>query len=602
MTNFTDLGLSAPILKALSGENYETPTPIQAQAIPTVLEGRDLLGIAQTGTGKTAAFALPIIHRLAADKRAPLHKGCRVLVLSPTRELATQIAESFRTYSRLVGLNVAVVFGGVGHVPQMRTLARGVDVLVATPGRLLDHLKGRSLDLSGTEIFVLDEADQMLDLGFLPSIRRIVSHLTKNRQNLFFSATMPPEIGKLAEELLRDPARVSVAPAATTVERVEQRVLHVEAGNKRNLLVKLLADPAMTRTLVFARTKRGADRVARHLVEAGIDAAAIHGNKSQSQREHALASFRASKTRVLVATDIAARGIDIDQVTHVVNFELPDVPESYVHRIGRTARAGAQGIAISLCDAEERGQLRDIERLTRQTIPAEDRRLEPDAAPLHTLPGAGDKRNNARGRNRSARGGQHRGPRDGQRRDGRDGQDRGFRGEQHTGSRDGQHRGPRDGQRRDGRDGQDRGFRSEPHAGAREGQHRGPRDGQRRDGRDGQDRGFRSEQHAGARDGQHRGARDGQRRDARDGGDRGFHGEQHRAARDGQDRSTRGGQEAGTHPGRNGGMHDRNRDRPARRQGPHRGPKRGGPRNNEPRSGHPASAGGNRAESTAVAK
>ena len=256
-------------------------------------------------------------------------------------------------------------------------MARGVDVLVATPGRLLDHIGGRSLNLAGTEVFVLDEADQMLDLGFLPPIRRIVANLTKNRQNLFFSATMPPEIGKLADELLRDPARVSVAPSATTVERVAQRVLHVETGNKRALLVELLADAGMARTLVFTRTKRGADKVARHLADAGINAAAIHGNKSQSQREHALAAFRASKTRVLVATDIAARGIDIDLVTHVVNFELPDVPESYVHRIGRTARAGAEGIAISLCDADERGQLRDIERLTRQSIPAEDRRSGP---------------------------------------------------------------------------------------------------------------------------------------------------------------------------------------------------------------------------------
>jgi ATP-dependent RNA helicase RhlE len=610
LTSFNDLGLSAPILKALASENYVTPTPIQTQAIPTVLAGRDLLGIAQTGTGKTAAFALPIIHRLAAEKRAPMHKGCRVLVLSPTRELATQIAESFRTYSRLVGLNVAVVFGGVGHVPQVRTLARGVDVLVATPGRLMDHLKGRSLDLSGTEVFVLDEADQMLDLGFLPSIRRIVSHLTKNRQNLFFSATMPPEIGKLAEELLRDPARVSVAPAATTVERVEQRVLHVEAGNKRNLLVELLADPAMERTLVFARTKRGADRVARHLVEAGINAAAIHGNKSQSQREHALASFRASKTRVLVATDIAARGIDIDQVTHVVNFELPDVPESYVHRIGRTARAGAQGIAISLCDAEERGQLRDIERLTRQTIPAEDRRLAPDAGPLEATPGTRDKKSNPRGRNRGASGGQGRGA--------RDGRDRGFRGEHRAGGRDGQDRGARDGQSRGARDGQDRGFRSEHHAGARDGQNRGDRDGQSRGARDGRDRGFRSEHHAGARDGQDRGARDGQGRGARDGQDRGFRGEhraggrdgqdrgardgQSRGARDGQDRSARGGHNAGTHAGRNGGTHERDRDRPARRPGPHRGQKHGGPRNNEPRSGHHASGGGNRADSAVAAK
>jgi ATP-dependent RNA helicase RhlE len=416
LTNFTDLGLSAPILKALQGEGYVTPTPIQAKAIPTVLTGRDLLGIAQTGTGKTAAFALPIIHRLAANKRHPMHKGCRVLVLSPTRELATQIAESFKTYGRHVGLTVAVVFGGVGHVPQVRTLARGVDVLVATPGRLMDHLKGKSLNLAGTEIFVLDEADQMLDLGFLPSIRRIVAHLSKNRQNLFFSATMPPEIGKLAEELLNDPARVSVAPSATTVERVAQRVLLIESANKRNLLVELLADPAMARTLVFTRTKRGADRVTRHLVEAGINAAAIHGNKSQSQREHALAAFRASKTRVLVATDIAARGIDIDLVTHVVNFELPDVPESYVHRIGRTARAGAQGIAITLCDSDERGQLRDIERLTRQAIPAEDRRSSPShlqPRPAQANGNGRDDRGHARDDRGRAPGGPNRGMRDG---------------------------------------------------------------------------------------------------------------------------------------------------------------------------------------------
>jgi ATP-dependent RNA helicase RhlE len=295
-------------------------------------------------------------------------------VLTPTRELATQIAESFRTYGRHLSLTVAVVFGGVGHRPQTQALARGVDVLVATPGRLLDHIAERNVGLAGIEILVLDEADQMLDLGFLPPIRRIVSDLPSKRQNLFFSATMPHEIGRLADELLRDPVKVAVTPVASTVDSVTQRVLHVESHNKRSLLVELFADPQMSRALVFTRTKRGADRVARHLEGAGIRVAAIHGNKSQSQREQALAAFRAARIRVLVATDIAARGIDVDQVTHVVNFELPDVPESYVHRIGRTARAGAQGVAISLCDAEERDQLRDIERLTRQSIPAEDRR------------------------------------------------------------------------------------------------------------------------------------------------------------------------------------------------------------------------------------
>jgi ATP-dependent RNA helicase RhlE len=381
LTIFSDLHLSAPILRALQDEGYQEPTAIQVKAIPIVLTGRDLIGIAQTGTGKTAAFALPIIHRLAADHRPARPKGCRVLVLSPTRELATQIAESFRTYGRYFRLSVTVVFGGVGHRPQIQALARGVDVLVATPGRLLDHIAERHISLAETEIFVLDEADQMLDLGFLPPIRRIVSGLPAKRQNLFFSATMPPEIARLADQLLRDPIKVAVTPTASTVASVSQRVLHIESSNKRALLVELFADQQMSRALVFTRTKRGADRVAHHLKLAGIRVAAIHGNKSQSQREQALAAFRASKIRALVATDIAARGIDVDLVTHVVNFELPDVPESYVHRIGRTARAGAQGIAISLCDAEERDQLRDIERLIRQPIPAEDRRQHPARSP-----------------------------------------------------------------------------------------------------------------------------------------------------------------------------------------------------------------------------
>jgi ATP-dependent RNA helicase RhlE len=385
LTKFSDLGLAAPILKALQDAGYDTPTAIQAQAIPLALAGRDVLGIAQTGTGKTAAFALPILHRLAADRRPALRKGCRVLVLSPTRELASQIADSFRTYGRHLDVTVAVVLGGMDHRAQAQRLAPGVDVLVATPGRLRDHLAGRSIVLSGTEVLVLDEVDQMLDLGFLPQIRRVVSHLTAKRQNLFFSATMPREIARLADELLRNPAKVSVAPVATTVDKVTQRVIHIESGNKLSLLVQLLGDPEMSRALIFTRTKRRADRVARHLETASISVAAIHGGKSQPQRERALAAFRAAKVRVLVATDIAARGIDIDQVTHVVNFELPDVPEAYVHRIGRTARAGAAGVAISFCDAEERTQLRDIERLTRQSIPAEDRRQSRGA--VHTEPG-----------------------------------------------------------------------------------------------------------------------------------------------------------------------------------------------------------------------
>lgn len=371
---FNELGLAAPLLKALEDEGYTTPTPIQAQAIPALLAGSDMLGIAQTGTGKTAAFALPLLHRLAADKRPAPRRGARVLVLSPTRELAAQIGESFRTYGRHMGVTVAVVFGGVSHKPQIEALTRGVDVLVATPGRLIDHLDSRVVSLEAVEAFVLDEADQMLDLGFVRPIRRIVQHLRAKRQNLFFSATMPQEIAALAAELLNDPVRIAVTPVATTAERVSQQVMHIEAGKKKSLLVELLADPEMQRTLVFTRTKRGADRVARHLEAAGIQAAAIHGNKSQRQREIALDAFRNGKTGVLVATDIAARGIDIDAVSHVVNYELPEVPEAYVHRIGRTARAGAEGRAISLCDVAERDLLKAIERLTRQQIAATDRR------------------------------------------------------------------------------------------------------------------------------------------------------------------------------------------------------------------------------------
>jgi ATP-dependent RNA helicase RhlE len=376
LTTFSRLGLAAPIVQALQDEGYEQPTVIQRKAIPAALVGRDLLGIAQTGTGKTAAFALPIIHRLAADRHPAMRKGCRALVLSPTRELATQIAGSFRAYGRHVDLTVATIIGGLSHRPQAQALARGIDVLVATPGRLLDHIAECDIDLAGTKVLVLDEADQMLDLGFLPSVRRIVARMPMKRQNLLFSATMPSEIARLADELLRDPARIAATPAASTVASVAQRVLHVESHNKRWLLIELFADPHMSRALVFTRTKRGADRVARHLDVAGIRVAAIHGDKSQSQRERALEAFRASRIRALVATDIAARGIDIDEVTHVVNYELPNVPESYVHRIGRTARAGARGVAISLCAADERGQLRDIERITRQSIPAEDRRFE----------------------------------------------------------------------------------------------------------------------------------------------------------------------------------------------------------------------------------
>ncbi len=379
MTTFTDLGLAEPLLQALAREGYETPTPIQAQAIPPVLAGRDLQGIAQTGTGKTAAFALPILHRLLADKQPAPRFGARVLVLSPTRELASQIAESFRTYGRHTNLQVAAVFGGVPHGPQLKALARGLDVLVATPGRLVDHLDSRAADLRSTEVLVLDEVDQMLDLGFVKAIRKIVTHLSPRRQNLFFSATMPGEIDKLAGELLKDPVRVSVTPVATTVERVDQAVILVDKSRKRDILLELLGDAAMTRTIVFTRTKHGADKVTRHLEDAGIMAVAIHGNKSQAQRERSLAALKSGRVRVLVATDIAARGIDIDGVSHVINFDLPEVPEAYVHRIGRTARAGAEGRAISFCDAEERDLLRNIEKLTRLTLPKTDRRDGPHA-------------------------------------------------------------------------------------------------------------------------------------------------------------------------------------------------------------------------------
>jgi ATP-dependent RNA helicase RhlE len=367
--SFQELGLSAPLLKALAAENYVRPTPIQAQAIPHVLGEKDLLGIAQTGTGKTAAFALPILQRLAEGGRRPQPRSCRALILSPTRELASQIAESFRTYGRNLKLTTAVVFGGVSIRPQTEKLSRGVDILVATPGRLLDHLDSRSLRLDQVEIFVLDEADQMLDMGFIHAIRRIVPRLPRERQSLFFSATMPRDIATLAGELLRDPVKVSVTPVATTAEKVEQRVIFVETSRKRALLADILRDEEMTRTLVFTRTKHGADRVVRHLEAEGLGAAAIHGNKSQAQRERALDAFKSGRTGVLVATDIAARGIDVDGVTHVVNFDLPNVPESYVHRIGRTARAGAAGIAISFCDAEEKAYLRDIEKLIRMQLP-----------------------------------------------------------------------------------------------------------------------------------------------------------------------------------------------------------------------------------------
>jgi ATP-dependent RNA helicase RhlE len=369
MLDFNSLGLDPLLLKALAAEGYVAPTPIQEQAIPHVLAGRDVQGIAQTGTGKTAAFALPILQRLAEIKKQPPRTGCRVLVLSPTRELASQIAESFRVYGRFMGVRVALMFGGVPKGKQVRAIERGVDVLVATPGRLIDHLQDRAVRLDGVEILVLDEADHMLDLGFIIPIRRIVGFIPASRQTLFFSATMPKEIGNLAGSMLKDPAHVAVTPVATTAERVEQAVIMVDTARKRHVLFDLLKSTALGRTLVFTRTKHGADRVVKYLEESGVPAAAIHGNKSQPQRERALANFKAGTARVLIATDIAARGIDVDGVQHVINFDLPNVPESYVHRIGRTARAGADGMAISFCAPDERAFLRDIEKLIRTKVP-----------------------------------------------------------------------------------------------------------------------------------------------------------------------------------------------------------------------------------------
>jgi ATP-dependent RNA helicase RhlE len=367
-TTFASLGLAEPLLRALAAENYQTPTPIQAQAIPSLLAGKDLLGIAQTGTGKTAAFALPILQHLSANRAAPLPKMPRALILAPTRELALQIDEAFRAYGRHLGLRHAVVMGGVGFHPQVQALARGLDILVATPGRLLDLMQQNKVRLERVTHLVLDEADRMLDMGFVRDVRRIVAALPKRRQSMFFSATMPPEVARLAGEMLLQPVRVEVTPEVITVDKIRQHVHFVGAGDKRDLLIRLLGDPALARVIVFTRTKHGANKVASVLERARVPSEAIHGNKSQNARQKALERFRSGDCRVLVATDIAARGIDVDGITHVVNFEIPNVPETYVHRIGRTARAGAEGTAISLCDQSERGYLRDIERLTRRPI------------------------------------------------------------------------------------------------------------------------------------------------------------------------------------------------------------------------------------------
>ncbi|MCS0502562.1 DEAD/DEAH box helicase [Ancylobacter mangrovi] len=443
LNTFAELGLAEPIVKALTEADHTVPTPIQAQAVPLVLAGHDLIGIAQTGTGKTAAFALPILHHLVTQRRRPERRSARVLVLSPTRELSGQILESFRLYGRHVRPSTALAIGGVPLGRQARSLAGGVDVLVATPGRLVDLVENGAVRLDMIEVFVLDEADQMLDMGFIHAIRAIVAKLPAKRRNLFFSATMPKEIEKLADQLLTDPVRVAVTPVAKTADKIEQKVIFTDRAGKPNLLVEVLSGEGLDRALVFSRTKHGADRVVKGLAGAGISAEAIHGNKSQPQRERALAAFRDGRVKVLVATDIAARGIDVPGVSHVVNYDLPNVPESYVHRIGRTARAGREGIAISFCDGEERAFLRDIERLIRITIPSEDRRPpRREGAPRE----AGIE-------------GRERGPREN-------------RGEGRGAPRDGR-RGPRpEGERPFQRGGERGGFRSE----------RGPREGERQDG------------------------------------------------------------------------------------------------------------------------
>ncbi|ABK44150.1 DEAD/DEAH box helicase domain protein [Magnetococcus marinus MC-1] len=371
MSDFASLNLVKPLLNALTQAGYTTPTPIQAQAIPHLLAGRDLLGIAQTGTGKTAAFALPILNKLSQIKGRPAPNAPRALILTPTRELASQIGNSIAVYGKHVPTTHTVVFGGVGKQPQIRALSRGVDILVATPGRLLDLMGERHVRLDQIQVFVLDEADRMLDMGFIHDIRRIIKVIPAKRHTLLFSATMPKDIAELAEGLLTNPAKVEVTPESTTVERITQKVLFVDKQNKRSLLKNVLEHESIEQVLVFTRTKHGANRVAEYLDKHRIASAAIHGNKSQSAREKALDGFRKGKLKVLVATDIAARGIDVAGISHVINFDLPNESESYVHRIGRTARAGRDGNAISFCDAEERGYLLDIEKTIRQTVPVD---------------------------------------------------------------------------------------------------------------------------------------------------------------------------------------------------------------------------------------
>ncbi len=436
MTHFDSLSLAPALLKAIHEEGYTTPTPIQLKAIPPALKGQDVLGIAQTGTGKTAAFALPTLHQLMQHPAATAGKGPRALVLAPTRELAAQIGESFATYGRHTSLRHTVIFGGVGQGPQVQAIRRGVDVLVATPGRLLDLMEQRVVDLKNICFFTLDEADRMLDMGFIVPIRRIAAAVPAKRQTMLFSATMPKEIRHLANSLLHHAVEVAVTPTASTVDRIAQCLYPIERGRKVDLLAHLLKEPAVTRALVFTKTKHGADKVVKRLRSAGIASDAIHGNKAQSQRTRALDAFKTGRTTVLVATDIAARGLDVDNVSHVFNFDLPMEPEAYVHRIGRTARAGASGIAISFCDNEERGLLKAIEKLTKANI---ERRQVPTnlvalPRPVAVPHEAGRSHSGGQGGHRGAKPSGHRGGKPGGKRPGKSGTHAGSHGAGHAGS------------------------------------------------------------------------------------------------------------------------------------------------------------------------
>ena len=403
---FQELNLIEPILKALKQEGYTQPTPIQEQSIPLILQGKDLLGCAQTGTGKTAAFAIPILQLLYQQKQQHKEqKTIKSLILTPTRELAIQIEESFTAYGRNTGLKHLVIFGGVSQNPQTEALRRGVDILVATPGRLLDLMNQRFVNLQHVQILVLDEADRMLDMGFVNDVKKVIAKLPQKRQTLFFSATMPKEIQSLADSILNKPEKVEVTPVSSTAETIEQALFMVDKSDKRDLLLHVLKDKNIKTALVFTRTKHGADKVVKDLLRANITAEAIHGNKSQNARQRALSNFKARTTRILVATDIAARGIDVEELTHVINYELPNIPETYVHRIGRTGRAGASGIALSFCDAEELDFLKDIHKLINISIPVSDHPYPPKqgslAQKVQAKTGAGNVKRNPHGEFRS---------------------------------------------------------------------------------------------------------------------------------------------------------------------------------------------------------